>query len=87
MMAPMAPISASAPPSFLDTLQSARQGMESGVRSFEAVAQAVAADGALGRVEPGNTTAALEARNQVAAAARLFQAGDQMLGTLLDLRA
>ncbi|MBS0375620.1 MAG: hypothetical protein JSR73_13665 [Proteobacteria bacterium] len=74
-------------PNFLDTLTSARQGLDRGVRSFAEVAQAVASDGVQGRVEARHVTDALAARNDVAASARVYQAADQMLGTLLDLRA
>ena len=34
-----------------------------------------------------NEVAAMTARNQVAAAARVFETGDQLLGTILDLKA
>jgi hypothetical protein len=84
----MAPVSnTGSAPSFLNTLGLARQGIDSGVRAFADVAQAVAADGTHGRVAASNVVGALEARNQVAVSARLFQTADQMLGTLLDIRA
>ena len=84
----MSPVAGSTQvPQFLDALSLARQGVDSGVQSFDAVAQAVAADGARGQVSATNVVDALQARNQVAASARLFTAADQMLGTLLDIRA
>ncbi len=72
---------------FLNALQGARQGIDNGVRSFAEVAQRVASDGAQGQVEARNVVDGLTARNQVAVSARVYQAADQMLGTLLDLRA
>jgi hypothetical protein len=74
-------------PQFLDALSLARQGVDTGVRSFDEVAQAVASDGARGQVSATNVVDALAARNQVQASARIFSAADQMLGTLLDVRA
>lgn len=74
-------------PDFLSALGLARQGIDAGVRSFDEVAQAVAQDGAQGRVSATSAVDALQARNQVAASARLFASADQMLGTLLDIRA
>jgi len=87
-MGAMSPVNASSgSANYLDTLNRARQGIDAGVQSFDVAAQAVAADGARGQVSAANSVDALEARNQVSASARLFQAADQMLGTLLDLRA
>ena len=84
----MSPVTASPGAAhYLDTLNRARAGIETGVQSFDAVAQAVAADGARGEVSATHAVDALAARNQVAIAARLFRTADQMLGTLLDLRA
>jgi hypothetical protein len=65
----------------------ASQGIDTGLRAMDSAAQAVASDGTHGQVSATNTVNALEARTQVAASARLFQTADQMLGTLLDLRA
>jgi hypothetical protein len=70
-----------------DTFGTARQGIDTGLRAMDNAAQAVASDGARGQLSATNTVDALEARTQVAASARLFQTADQMLGTLLDLRA
>ncbi|HUO80697.1 MAG TPA: hypothetical protein VMU00_11205 [Steroidobacteraceae bacterium] len=84
----MAPVnSAGGAGSYLDALARAREGIDNGLRSFDATAQAVAEDGTRGQVSAGHAVDALEARNQVSVAARLFQAADQMLGTLLDIRA
>jgi hypothetical protein len=74
-------------PNFLSTLSLARQGIDTGVRSFAEVAQAVAADGVRGQVAARTVVGALTARSQVAFAARLFRTADEMLGTLLDIRA
>ena len=74
-------------PQFLDALSLARQGVDAGVRSFDEVAQTVASDGARGQVSATSAVDALVARNQVQASARLFSVADQMLGTLLDIRA
>lgn len=65
----------------------ARQGIDSGVRAFADAAQTVASDGSRGRVSAQPLVDALAARDQVALSARLFRTADQMLGTLLDLRA
>jgi hypothetical protein len=73
-------------PSLLSALDSAHQGIGSGVQSFEQVAAAVASQGPSG-VSANAMVAALVARNQVSAAARAFEAADQMIGTILDLRA
>ena len=87
-MGAMSPANVSAgAANYLDALNRAREGVENGVRAFDVAAQAVASDGARGQVAPTNTVDAIEARNQVSASARLFQAADQMLGTLLDIRA
>ena len=82
------PIGTPAIPAFLSALDYAREGMDNGIASFEQVAQAVA--GAVGNpaaLSAANEAQALTARNQVAAAARVFETGDQLLGTILDLRA
>jgi hypothetical protein len=84
----MSPVNAStAAANYLDALSRAREGIDNGVRAFDAAAQAVASDGTRGQVSATNTVDAIEARNQVAASARLFQVADQLLGTLLDTRA
>ncbi len=70
-----------------DTFGLARQGIDTGLRAMDSAAQAVASDGIRGQVAATNAVNALEARNQVAFSARVFQTADQMLGTLLDLRA
>lgn len=75
-------------PAFLSALDYAREGIDRGVASFDQVAQSVA--GAVANpaaLSAANEAAALTARNQVAAAARVFETGDQLLGTILDLRA
>ena len=88
MMVAMSPINlGSGAANYLDTLSRAREGVSNGVQAFDVAAQAVASDGTRGEVSAGNTVDALAARNQVSASARLFQAADQMLGTLLDIRA
>jgi hypothetical protein len=70
-----------------DTLGLARQGIDTGLRAMDGAAQAVASDGTRGQLSATNAVNTLEARTQVAASARVFQTADQMLGTLLDLRA
>ncbi len=75
-------------PVFPTALDSARQGIEKGVRSFNQAAQAVASESGQGNgVNPSNLLAGIEARNDVAASAKVFKAADQMIGTLLNLRA
>lgn len=79
--------------SFLAALQSARAGMERGLRGLASDAQAVAhvsmaADGP----DPasGVTRAlvgALEDRALVRLSARIMRASDQALGTLIDIKA
>jgi hypothetical protein len=81
-------IGTAAIPAFLSALDYARQGIEQGVQSYEQVAQSVA--GAIANpsaISAQNEVAAMTARNQVAAAARVFEASDQLLGTILDLKA
>jgi hypothetical protein len=84
----MSPLNLSAgAANYLDALNRARDGVDRGVRSFDVAAQAVASDGARGQVSATHSVDAVEACNQVALSARLFQTADQMLGTLLDIRA
>ena len=84
----MSPINfSSGAPTYPDALSRGRAGVDAGVQSFDAAAQAVASDGARGRVSATHLVDALEARNQVAYSARLLKTADQMIGTLLDLRA
>ncbi len=88
MMDAMSPINASpGSASYLDTLTAARQGIDNGIRAFDAAAQAVASDGARGQLSATHSVDAIAARTQVSVSARLFEAADQMLGTLLDTRA
>jgi len=82
------PIGTSGVPGFLSALDYARDGIDKGVESFDQVAQAVA--GAVSNplaVSAQNQVNAIAARNQVAASAKAFETGDQILGTLLNLRA
>ena len=75
-------------PAFLNALDYAREGIEKGEQSFAQVAQTVA--GAVDNpaaISARNQVDAISARNQVAAAAKVFQTGDEVLGTLLNLRA
>jgi hypothetical protein len=84
----MSPVNGSAAAaSFLNTLGLARQGIDNGRRSFDAVAQAVASDGTRGQLSARHAVDAIAARDQVVFAARLMTAADQMLGTLLNVRA
>jgi hypothetical protein len=81
-------IGTAAIPAFLSALDYARQGIDQGVQSYEQVAQSVA--GAIANpaaISAQNEVAALGARNQVAASARVFATADQFLGTILDLKA
>jgi hypothetical protein len=68
-------------------LQTATQGVQRGIARTAAAAQAVATAAA----EPRDLTAALVesrvGRTEVAANARMLRTADQMLGTLLDVRA
>jgi hypothetical protein len=73
--------------SFLDALGAARAAIDTGVRTFAVAAQTVADAGTRGALPASGLVAGVEARNEVAAAARVFGTADQMLGTLLDLRA
>ena len=82
------PIGTPAIPAFLSAHDYAREGMDKGMASFDQVAQAVAgAAGNPAALSAANEAQALTARNQVAAAARVFETGDELLGTILDLRA
>ena len=75
-------------PEFLSALDYAREGIDRGVQSYEQVAQSVA--GAVANpsaISARNEVAAMNARLQVAAAAKVFEASDQLLGTILDLKA
>lgn len=74
-----APIGSTSIPAYLSALDYAREGIDNGVQSFDRVAQKVA--GATGN------PAAISADNQVSAAAKVFRTGDEILGTLLNLRA
>jgi len=85
----MAPVTGiSSIPSFLSAIDSARQGIQNGVRSFDEVAASVASP-ATAEQGPSASDAvnAITARNQVAVSARVFAAADQMLGTILNLKA
>ena len=75
-------------PAFLSALDYARAGMQRGVCAYEQVAAQVA--GAVAHpatLSARNEVAALDARDQVVASARVFESGNQLLGTILDLRA
>jgi hypothetical protein len=75
-------------PAFLNALDYARAGVQRGVALYEQVAQQVA--GAVANpaaISARNEVAALSASEQVAASVRVFETGDQLLGTMLDLRA
>lgn len=75
-------------PAFLNALDYAREGIDKGVQSFDQVAQRVAgAAGDPSAVSAQSQIDAIGARNQVAASAKVFQTGDEVLGTLLNLRA
>lgn len=76
-------------PSFLGALESARQGIDRGLEAFDAAAQAIASGsaGESAAATAASLVGALTARNQVAAAARVMETGDQLLGTLLNLHA
>ena len=82
-----AAVSATAISAFLSALDYAREEIDKGVLSFDGVAQKVAgAAGNPAAITARNQVAALEARTQVTAAAKVLRTGDEMLGTLLDLR-
>ena len=75
-------------PAYLSALDYAREGIDNGVRSFDQVAQKVAgATGYPAAISADNQVAALNALNQFAAATNVFKTGDEILGTLLNLRA
>ena len=79
---------ASGVPAFLSAIDSARQGIDSGLQTFAAAAQAVAAGTVQGTgAAPAAVVDQLVARQQVEAAAKVFSTADQMVGTLLNLRA
>lgn len=81
-------IGTAAIPAVLSALDYARDGIEKGAASFDRVAQAVAgAAGSPAALSAAHEAEAPTARNQVAAAARVFETGDRLLGTILDLRA
>ena len=83
-----APIGTTGVPAFLSALDYARAGIDKGVQSFDQVAQSVA--GAVAHpaaLSAGNEVAAFNAQAQIAASAKVFQTGDEILGTLLNLRA
>ena len=83
-----APIGSTSIPAYLSALDYAREGIDNGMQSFDRVAQKVAgATGNPAAISADNQVAALNARNQVAAAAKVFRTGDEILGTLLNLRA
>jgi hypothetical protein len=73
---------------FLSALDYARAGIRQGVASYEQVAASVA--GAVAHpvaISAENEVAAVNARSQVTASAKVFATADQLLGTILDLRA
>ena len=86
--------------SLLGAIQYAREGIARGVQSYEQAAQQVAsatAAGGAGAASSAGTTSVpttatalvglLEARLQVAAAAKVLERADRGLGSLLDVRA
>ena len=73
-------------PSLLNVLDSARRGIDAGLQSFDQVAAAVRSQRPRG-VSANAAVGALLERTQVSASARAFEASEQLLGTLLDLRA
>ncbi len=83
----MSPVNLNAVGRYPDAFGSARQGVDRGLAAADQAAQAVASDGSHGVVSARNTTDALTARNEVAASVRVLETADQMLGTLLDVRA
>jgi hypothetical protein len=86
---PMAAVNGSAAiPAFLGALDYARQGIDNGLQAYAATAQAVANELVSGAAPAAaSLVGAVAARDQVMAAARVFETGVQLLGTLLDLRA
>jgi hypothetical protein len=72
----------------LGAIEYARQGIDRGFQSYEQAAQQVAGAIAARDVpSPSATVGLLEARIQVAAAAKVLERVDRGLGSLLDVRA
>jgi hypothetical protein len=71
----------------LGAIQYAREGIERGMTSYEQVAQQIAGSAATGDLPPPTTAVGLlEARLQVAAAAKVLDRVNRGLGSLLDVR-
>ena len=73
-------------PPLLSALVSACRRIDAGRQFFDQVAAALGSQRPSG-VSANAAVGALLARTPVSAAARAFEASDQLLGTLLDLRA
>jgi hypothetical protein len=89
MLARMTSVTAPTPAaSLLGAIQYAREGIARGVQGYEQAAQQVASATAAGGTAPVPATVGLlEARLQVAAAAKVLERADRGLGSLLDVRA
>jgi hypothetical protein len=89
MLARMTTVGTPGPASaLLGAIQYAREGIERGVLGYEQVAQQIAGAAATGDLPPpAAAVGLLEARLQVAAAAKVLERVNRGLGSLLDVRA
>ena len=89
MLPPMTTVGTPGPATaLLGAIQYAREGIERGVQTYEQATQQIAGATAAGELPPAAATVGLlEARLQVAAAAKVLERLDRGLGSLLDVRA
>jgi hypothetical protein len=89
MLARMTTVGTTGPASaLLGAIQYAREGIERGTTGYEQVAQQIAGAAATGDLpSPAAAVGLLEARLQVAAAAKVLERVNRGLGSLLDVRA
>jgi hypothetical protein len=89
MLARMSTVATTGPATaLLGAIQYAREGIGRGVPGYEQVARQIAGAAAAGDVPPpGAAVGLLEARLQVAAAAKVLERMNRGLGSLLDVRA
>jgi hypothetical protein len=89
MLPPMTSVGTPSPTSaLLGAIQYAREGNQRGVQTYEQAAQRIAGATAAGDFPPPDAAVGLlEARLQVAAAAKVLERLDRGLGSLLAVRA
>ncbi len=72
-------------------LQNGLQGVQNGVRKVEQAADEVAKSGTTGSLDPAELASSLidlkQGESQVKASARVIEAEDRILGSLLDIKA